>query len=79
MRFRAGTAPGCLPLVRPNWQYFNKALPGSAPQLIVVNANAQCFDKTPDPTVRNTPGGGCAANRQLIHALDRQAVLDWLR
>jgi hypothetical protein len=77
-RFRTGATPGCAPIVRPNWQYFNKALARSVPQLIVVSEIGSCFDKAPDPTSKNT-AAGCAANRQLLRTLDRQAVLDWLR
>jgi hypothetical protein len=77
-RFRSGAAPGCVPIVRPNWQYFNKALPRSAPQLIVVDELGRCFDKASEPTGQNT-AAGCPANRKLLQTMDRQAVLDWLR
>jgi hypothetical protein len=77
-RFRSGVAPGCGPIVRPNWQYFNKALPRSAPQLIVVDGIVECFDKAPTPGSKNT-AAGCPANRKLLQTMDKQAVLDWLR
>lgn len=77
-RFRSGAAPGCVPIVRPNWQYFNKALPRSAPQLIVVDEIGPCFDKPLDTRGPNR-AAGCPANRQLLLTMDRQAVLDWLK
>ena len=77
-RFRSGAAPGCGPIVRPNWQYFNKALPRSAPQLIIVDKIVECFDKTPASASKDHPAG-CPANRKLLETMDKQAVLDWLR
>ena len=77
-RFRSGVAPGCGPIVRPNWQYFNKALPRSAPQIIIVDEIVDCFDKAPASAGKNHPAG-CPANRKLLETMDRQAVLDWLR
>ena len=35
-RFRRAPAPGCDPLVRPNWKLFNPALPRSAPQVLTI-------------------------------------------
>ena len=77
-RFRSGVSAGCEPIVRPNWQYFNKALPRSVPQVVIVNGIERCFDKVPAPTAKSLKSG-CPANRQLLETLDKQAVLDWLR
>ncbi len=77
-RFRAGEAPGCVPIVRPNWQYFDKALPRSAPQLLVVSSVARCYDRPADPRSRNA-AAGCAANRRLLETMDRDAILNWLK
>jgi hypothetical protein len=79
-RFRSGDAAGtgCVPIVRPNWLYFNKALPRSAPQVILVSGAARCVDRASEPRGQNT-AAGCPANRQLLQTMDRQAVLDWLK
>ena len=77
-RFRNGVAEGCVPIVRPNWEYFSRALPRSAPQLVVVGGIARCFDKAAESRGRNT-AAGCPANLQLLRTLDKQSVLDWLR
>jgi hypothetical protein len=77
-RFRTGPGQGCSPIVRPNWQYFDKALPRSAPQLVVVSYISRCYDRTPDPRVPNTPAG-CPVNRRLLETMDRDAILNWLK
>lgn len=75
-RFRAGVAPGCVPVVKPNWAFFDARLPRSAPQVVVVLQISRCFDDQPAQT--RSPAG-CPANRQLLSTWDRQAVLDWLK
>jgi len=74
-RFRAAPAPGCAPIARPNPDFFDRTLPRSAPQLVLVLQARRCYeDARPTKLV-----SGCAANRALLESLDRQAVLDWLR
>jgi hypothetical protein len=74
-RFRAGTPAGCQPLGRPNPKFFNASAPRSAAQVIVIGEIARCFDKQP---AKPNPWG-CAANRQLLETLDKQAVLSVLK
>ena len=71
-RFRSGAAPGCEPVVRPNWQYFNKALPRSAPQLLIVNGIEGCWEKAPRQGPKSLTSG-CPANRKLLETMDNQA------
>lgn len=74
-RFRRAPAPGCDPLVRPNWKLFNPALPRSAPQLLTIWHFEQCF--VADQTFSQK--GGCAANKRLIESIDKAALLAWLQ
>lgn len=74
-RFTIGPSTACVPLVRPNWQYFNASLPRSAPQLVVITGYSRCLDDRSPPT---NPAG-CAANTRLLETLDKDAVLAWLR
>lgn len=74
-RFRAWTAAGCVPAVQPNIAFFDRSLPRSAPQVIVIPQVARCLDDQPEET--STPAG-CSANRQLLSTVDKQALLDWL-
>ncbi len=67
-------APGCVPIVRPNWALYNAALPRTAPQLLVIDRVAGCIDYPP-PKVP----GNCAANKSLLETLDVAAVRAWLR
>jgi len=74
-RFLPAGAASCVPLVRPNWDYFDPRLPRSAPQLIVVSGYDECLNS------RNSTEGkpwGCAANRKLLEGLDWPAILNWL-
>lgn len=75
-RLRAAPAGGCVPIVRPNWAFFDRSLPRSAPQVVVIPSVSDCFDD--QPAAPSTPAG-CPANRQLLSTWDRQAVLDWLK
>jgi hypothetical protein len=80
-RFRAAPAAGCEPLVRPNYGYFNKALPRSVPQVVVITPIGRCFD-TANKFNReaNSPSpAGCRANRGLIETLDKAALRGWVR
>jgi hypothetical protein len=74
-RFRRAPAPGCDPLVRPNWKLFNPALPRSAPQLLTIAHFAGCLgaDK------KFIHVGGCTANKRLMESIDKAALLAWLR
>jgi len=73
-RFQGQAGGGCVALVRPNWKMFNPALPRSAPQIVVIGHYEACMlpQNLPHP-------GGCVANRKLLAAMDKQAILDWLR
>jgi hypothetical protein len=74
-RFRRAPAPGCDPLVRPNWKFFNPALPRTAPQLLTIGHFKRCLgDLSTYPHV-----GGCVANKRLIESLDKAALLAWLQ
>ncbi len=53
-RFPTVAPPDCQPLVRPNYAYFNKALPRSAPQVVIITGIKRCFD-TAESTARPTP------------------------
>ena len=64
-RFRPGLAAGCTAIVRPNYQYFNAALPRSAPQVLSITPVARCFDTANKYNAEATSKSpaGCAANR----------------
>ncbi|MBU1238020.1 MAG: hypothetical protein KJ634_14010 [Gammaproteobacteria bacterium] len=73
-RFQIGEGPDCRPLVRPNWAFFDRHLSRSAPQVLLVTGIGRCL-------VQRTPSqspGGCNVNLKLLHALDREALLNWL-
>jgi hypothetical protein len=75
-RFRAGSSTGCVPVVQPDWAFFDPSLPRSTPQVIVIPQVSRCFENQPAKPA--TPAG-CPANRQLLLTLDKEAVLAWLR
>ena len=80
-KFPVAASAGCHPLVRPNYGYFDPALPRSAPQVVIITPVARCFD-TADPNNRdaNAPSpAGCRANRALIETVDKDAIRAWLR
>jgi hypothetical protein len=80
-KFPMAPSTDCHPLVRPNYSYFNKALPRSAPQVLIIAGITRCFD-TADKYNReaNSPSpAGCAANRALVETLDKAALRAWLR
>ena len=74
-RFRRSPAPGCDPLVRPNWKLFNPALPRSAPQLLTISHFDRCLGA--DRTFLHA--GGCTANKRLIESIDKATLLAWLQ
>ena len=83
LRAKFPTTPSsdCQPLVRPNYAYFNKALPRSAPQVVIITGITRCFD-TADKNNRDansTSPAGCRANRALVETLDKGAIRAWLR
>jgi len=80
-RFPTVASAGCRPLVRPNYGYFNAALPRSAPQVVIITGIKRCFD-TADKynNEANSPSpSGCRANRALIETMDKDAIRAWLR
>ena len=80
-RFTTTASGGCRPLVRPNYGYFNAALPRSAPQVLILTGIKRCFD-TADKYNRdaNSPSpAGCRANRALVETMDKDAIRAWLR
>jgi hypothetical protein len=79
-RFTRVTTPGCRPLARPNYGYFNPALPRSAPQVLIVTNIKRCFDTADKYNLEaNSPSpAGCRANRALIETMDKAAIRAWL-
>jgi hypothetical protein len=80
-RFPAVASAACVPLVRPNYGYFNAALPRSAPQVLIITGVKRCFD-TADKYNREASDpspAGCRANRALIESMDKAAIRAWLR
>jgi hypothetical protein len=80
-KFRAAPSAGCHPLVRPNYSYFNKTLPRSSPQVVIITPVARCFDTSNKYNREaNSPSpAGCRANRALIETMDTNAIRAWLR
>ena len=80
-RFTTVASAGCVPLVRPNYAYFNKALPRSAPQVVIITGIKRCFDTADKYNVEaNSPNpSGCPANRALVETMDKDAIRAWLR
>ena len=72
-RFRRAPGSGCEPLVRPNWNVFNPALPRSAPQVLTIATS--CLRAAPTPQWAH----GCTANRRLLESIDKAALLAWLQ
>lgn len=80
-RFRTVPSAGCHPLVRPNYAYFNKALPQSAPQVVIIKPIIRCFDTANkhNGEANSTSPAGCRANRAMIETLDKDAIRAWVR
>lgn len=74
-RFRRGPSPGCQALVRPNWKFFNPALPRSAPQVLTISHFDRCL--VADRQILHV--GGCTANLRLLESIDKAALLAWLQ
>jgi len=72
-RFQAGASSECTPLMRPNWAFFDRRLPRSVPQVLLVTDIARCYEGKQSITP-----GGCTTNRKLLESLDQQALMDWL-
>jgi hypothetical protein len=80
-RFTTAASADCRPIVRPNYGYFNAALPRSAPQVLIITGIKRCFD-TADKynNEANSPSpSGCRANRALVETMDKDAIRAWLR
>lgn len=73
----AGASRSCRPLVKTNWDYFDRTLPRSEPQILMVTSFARCLrpERIADTKVR----GGCTINRPLIESMDWAAVKGWVR
>ena len=80
-RFRPGLSAGCAAIVKPNYQYFNAALPRSAAQVLSITPVERCFDTANkyNAEATSTSLAGCAANRALIQTMDKDAIRAWLR
>ena len=80
-RFTTVTSPGCRPLVRPNYGYFNATLPRSAPQVVIITGIKRCFDTADKYNLEaNSPSpSGCRANRALVETMDKDAIRAWVR
>ena len=80
-KFRPGLSAGCVAIVRPNYQYFNPALPRSAPQVLSITPVARCFDTANkyNQSANSKSSAGCPANRKLVETMDKDAIRAWLR
>jgi hypothetical protein len=80
-RFGTVASAACHPLVRPNYGYFNKTLPRSAPQVLIITPITRCFDTANrfNGEANSPSPAGCRANRALIETLDKDAIRAWLR
>ncbi len=66
-RFVPATTPNCRPVIRPNWDYFDRSLPRTAIQLITIGLR-EC---TNDPKVASGSNpAGCPTNLALLRSLD---------
>jgi len=80
-KFREASDRGCVPLVRPNYTYFDKSLPRSAPQVVIITPINRCFDTANkyNTEANSSSPAGCRANRRLLETFDRDAVRAWVR
>jgi hypothetical protein len=74
-RAAAGAPAACQALVKPNWGYFDSALPRSSPQVLMVASYTRCLTAQ---SMKETIRGGCVVNRELMSSLDWEAVKAWL-
>jgi hypothetical protein len=83
LRARFPTTPSadCHALVRPNYSYFNKALPRSAPQVVIITGTSRCFDTADkyNKEANSSSPAGCPANRALVETMDKAAIRAWLK
>ena len=61
----------CVPIVRPNRQYFDRRLPRSAVQLITIMRIDQCTDKL---SSGSPAAAGCATNIAMLRTVDWHTV-----
>ena len=80
-KFPPTIGAGCHPLVRPNYAYFNRTLPRSTPQVVIITPIKRCFDTADkyNHEASSTSPAGCRANRALIETLDKDALRAWIR
>jgi len=81
-RIKPGPANArCTALVRPNYQFFDRALPRSAPQLVILVQAKRCYEDDREREAMERKGwvAGCVANRKLLDTWDRNAILGWLQ
>jgi hypothetical protein len=66
--------------VRPNYAYFDKSLPRSAPQVLIITPITRCFDTTDrnNQEANSRLPSGCRANRALVETLDKDALRTWI-
>ena len=79
---KAGPANArCTALVRPNYDFFDRTLPRSAPQLVILWQAKRCYESDRDRAAEERKGwvAGCVANRKLLETWDRQAIMEWLQ
>ena len=76
-RFRAreGAPASCRPLVRPNADNFDRALPRTAPQGLMIGGFTRCLRADASAAAVR---GGCTINRPLLESMDWDAVRAWL-
>jgi hypothetical protein len=54
---------------------FNKALPRSAPQVLIISGFSTCMFHNPAPQ----QVGECTANTKLLEKIDKAALMAWLQ
>jgi hypothetical protein len=64
--------PGCLPVVRPNWSYFDRALPRTSIQVITIGMIGRCVDELKPTGATRT--WGCPVNLALLRSVDWDKV-----
>jgi hypothetical protein len=70
-RFVPATTPSCRPVIRPNWDYFDRSLPRTAIQLITIGLR-ECSDERKVASGPNP--AGCPTNLTLLRSLDWEPV-----
>jgi hypothetical protein len=80
-KFRTSPSASCVPLVRPNYAYFDKSLPRSAPQVLIITPITRCWDTADRYNQEaNSPlPSGCRANRRLVETVDKDALRAWVQ